>query len=432
MRISHTVMPVIRLLMLVAFALACALVFGFLWTNSGGKLPLISKAGYQVGLRINNVSNIVNDSDVMIAGVKIGKVDKLSVQGDKADIVMRLAENTPLHQGATVQVRTKTLIGETFMEITDGTGQALPSGTTLPDGAGRPGTDLNAVLTSLDPGTTGALASSVRSLGASTQDGKASISQALQGLGDLGREGKTTLDALAAQSADLQHLTGSAAALLAALNNRQGQIAQMVDDANQLAGATAGNSQQVEAVMHKLPGLLDTARSATGSIKDVSAALSPVAANLNTAAPDLGAALQELPQTSADLRALLPSLDGVLTKAPDTLLRVPAVAHDAETLIPGLQVDLADINPMLGFLQPYGRDLAGFFANFAQTLATGDVNGHALRAFAIANEQSFRSNPINTNIGPLNKFNAYPLPGSAEKPGPANNPYPHVTAEPPK
>jgi phospholipid/cholesterol/gamma-HCH transport system substrate-binding protein len=431
-RIPHAVMPVIRLLTLVAFALTCALVFGYLWTNSGGKLPLISKAGYQVGLRMDNVSNLVNNADIMIAGVKVGKVDKLSAQGNKADIVMRLAENTPLHQGATVQIRTKTLVSETFMEITDGTGNALPSGATLPDDAGKSTTDLNDVLTSLDPGTLAALASSVRSLGASTQDGKASISQALQGLGDLGREGKTTLDALAAQSADLQHLTGSAATLLAALNNRQGQIAQMVDDANQLAGATAGNSQQVEAVMHKLPGLLDTARNATGGLNDVSAALSPVAANLNAAAPNLNAALQELPQTSADLRALLPSLDGVLTKAPDTLLRVPAVAHDAESLIPGLQVDLADLNPMLGFLQPYGHDLAAFFTNFAQTLATGDANGRILRVFSVINEQSFKGNPLNTNIGPLNKFNGYPLPGSAVNPGPANNPYPHVTAEPPK
>lgn len=432
MRIPHAVMPVIRLVTLIAFALVCAVVFGYLWTNSGGKLPVISKAGYQVSLRMDKVSNLVNDSDVMIAGVKIGKVDQLSVQGDKALIVMQLAQNTPLHQGAAVQVRSKTLINETFLEVTDGTGPALPSGTTLPDTAGKPIVELNDVLASLDPGTRNALASSVRSLGASTKDGQHSISQALQGLGDLGRQGKTTLDALSAQSVDLQHLTGSAATLLAALDNRQGQIGQLVDDANQLAGATAGNSAQVEAVMRKLPGLLDTTRNATSSIKDLSGALSPVAADLNAAAPDLSSALRELPQTTADLRGLLPSLNGVLVKAPDTLLRVPAVAQDVETLVPGLQVDLSDLNPMLGFLQPYGHDLAAFFTNFAQTLATGDANGRAFRVFSIDNEQTIKGIPVNTNIGPLNKFNPYPLPGSAVIPGPANNPYPHVTPEPPK
>ncbi|WP_116200532.1 MlaD family protein [Amycolatopsis circi] len=432
MRIPHAVLPVLRLVMLLAFVLVCALVFGYLWVSSGGKLPVVSQPGYQVVLHLDKASNLVKDSDVMVAGVKVGKVDQLSVQGGKADVVLQLEKSAPLHQGATVQVRAKTLINETFLEITDGRGQELASGTVLPDSAGKPATELNDVLASLDPGTRNALASSVRSLGAATKDGKASISQALQGLGDLGREGKTTLDALAGQSEDLKHLMGSTTTLLAALDTRQGEIGQLVDNANQLVSATSGNSKQLEDVLRKLPGLMDTARTATGSLNKVSGALSPVAANLNIAAPDLSAALKELPQTSADLRALLPSLNGVLAQAPATLQRVPAVAQDVRNLVPALQVDLSDLNPMLGFLRPYGHDLAAFFTNFAQTLATGDANGRAFRVFSINNEQTLKGNPLNTNIGPLNKFNAYPLPGSATNPGPANNPYPHVQPEPPK
>jgi phospholipid/cholesterol/gamma-HCH transport system substrate-binding protein len=425
-------MPVVRLVSLLVFTAVCALVFGYLWVNSGGKLPLISQPGYQVGLRMDKVSNLVNDSDVMVAGVKVGKVEKLSVDGGKAAITMQLNSSFPLHQGAAVQVREKTLVNETFLEITDGTGPALASGTQLPDAAGKPATELDDVLASLDPKTRDALAGSVRSLGASTAGSKASISQALQGLGDLGREGKTALDALAAQSQDLQQVTGSTAVLLAALNNRQGQIGQLVEDADRLAQSTSDNSGPVQEIMRKLPGLLDTTRNATGGLRNLSGALAPVASNLNAAAPDLSAALAELPQTSADLRGLLPALNGVLTAAPDTLTRVPAVSDDLRALIPGLQVDLSDLNPMLGFLQPYGHDLAAFFTNFAQTLATGDVNGRAFRVFSINNEQTLKNYPLDTNIGPLNKFNPYPLPGAAVNPGPADNPYPHVNPEPPK
>ncbi|SBW22817.1 ABC-type transport system involved in resistance to organic solvents, periplasmic component [Candidatus Protofrankia californiensis] len=365
-----------------------------------------------------------------MAGVKAGKVDTLSVDGDEADIVMQLHSAFPLHRGAVVQVREKTLVNETFLEIEDGSGPVLPSGAQLPRDAGKPATELDDVLASLDEDTRESLASGVRSLGTSTDGGKQSISQALQGLGDLGREGRTALDALAAQSKDLEQVTGSTATLLAALNTRQGQIGQLVEDANLLAQSTSDNRGPVEEIVRKLPGLLDTTRNATTGLRNVSAALSPVATNLDAAAPDLSAALTELPQTSADLRGLLPSLDGVLTAAPDTLTRVPAVADDLNALIPSLRVDLSDLNPMLGYLQPYGHDIAAFFTNWAQAAATGDVNGRMLRIFVAVNEQSVKGLPLNTNIGPLNKFNPYPLPGSGVNPGPASNPYPRVMPEP--
>ncbi len=430
MRIPHAVMPVVRLAFLLVFMTFCALTFGYLWVNSGGKLPVISDSGYQVGLHMTRVSNLVNDSDVMVAGVKVGKVDTLSVDGNNADIVVRLNSAYPLHQGAVVQVREKTLVNETFLEIADGDGPALPSGARLPDGAGRPATELDDVLASLDADTRASLASSVRSLGAATEDGRQSVSQALQGLGDLGREGRTALDALAAQSKDLEQVTSSAATLLAALNTRQGQIGQLVEDANLLAQATADNRAPVEEIVRKLPGVLDTTRNATTGLRDVSAALSPVAKNLQDAAPDLSAALTEIPQTSADLRGLLPALDGVLTAAPDTLTRVPPVADDLNALIPSLQVDLSDLNPMLGYLQPYGHDIVAFFTNFGQAAATGDANGRALRIFLGLNEQSVKGLPLGTNIGPLNKSNPFPPAGASTNPGPRNDPYPRVQPDP--
>ncbi len=430
MRIPHAVMPVVRLALLLTFMCFCALTFGYLWVNSGGKLPLISQSGYQVGLHMTKVSNLVNDSDVMVAGVKVGKVDKLSVDGSEADIVMRLDSAYPLHQGAAVQVREKTLVNETFLEIEDGDGPALPSGARLPSNAGRPATELDDVLASLDENTRNSLASGVRSLGASTEDGKQSISQALQGLGDLGREGQTALDALAAQSKDLEQVTGSTATLLAALNTRQGQIGQLVEDANLLAQATSDNRAPVEEIIRKLPGVLDTTRNATTGLRNVSVALSPVAKNLQDAAPDLSAALTELPQTSADLRGLLPALDGVLTAAPHTLTRVPAVADDLNALIPSLRVDLADLNPMLSYVRPYGHDVVAFFTNFGQAAATGDANGRALRIFVALNEQSVKGLPLSTNIGPLNKFNPYPPAGASVNPGPMSNPYTRVTPDP--
>ena len=430
MRINNKVLPSARLLTLITFASACALVFGYLWINSGGRIVGVSKNGYQVSLSIPQVSNLVFDSDVMMAGVKVGAVSKLDVKGNDARVTMRLTSNAPLHEGATVQVREKTLIEETYLEITDGRGATIRNGGSLPTGAGKPDTTLNDVLVTLNAPTRKALGSVVDSLGAVSVGSRQSISDALSGLGDLGAQGKDVLAAVSAQSGDLQQLTTNSAALLTALNTRQGEIAALVRNADILARTTAGAGSQISAAVSTLPDLLNSASTASASLKSLAVNLGPVAANLQVAAPDLNAALVELPQTSSDLKSLLPSLTSVLDSAPTTLKLVPAATSVVDNLIPSLKLDLSDVNPMLGYLEPYGHDLAAFFTNFGESFATGDAAGNALRVFVTLNEESIKDIPVNTNIGPLNKLNPYPAAGQATNPGPWNGTYPRVQADP--
>ncbi|MEV5302799.1 MULTISPECIES: MlaD family protein [Amycolatopsis methanolica group] len=432
MKIPHAALPKLRLAALAAFLVVCLAIFGYLWVHSGGRVPLISKTGYRVSLDIPEASNLVADSDVTMAGVTVGKVAELQVTGDVARVTLQLDSNAPLHEGATVRVREKTLVDETFLEVTDGDGAALANGAGLPAGSAEPAVELNDVLVSLDAGTRQALGSSLRSLGLATAGSRQAIEEALTGLGVLGRDGKTALDALAAQSADLQQLTGSAATLLAALDTRQGEIAELVDNANQLAAATAGNGEDLQAVVRKLPGVLDTARNATSSVSELSAALTPVADDLRAAAPDLGVALEQLPAAATRLRGILPALDEVLGKAPATLDRVPPAAADLTALIPSLQNDLLQLNPMLAYLEPYGQDIAHLFVNWGASLMTGNQNGQALRLLPVLNRQAVTGLPLNTNVGPLNSRNPYPAPGAVD-PVPFTGEYPRVQQDtPPK
>lgn len=429
MRIPHSVIPKFRLASLIAFTVMCALIFGYLWVNSGGKVPGVTKDGYRVAVDIPRVNNLVFDSDVRMAGVRVGKVAELEVNGDNARVTMRLDDNAPLHKGATVQVRSKTLVEESFVEIEDGTGPALPNHATLPAGSGKTGTTVNDLLVTLDPKTRAALGGVVNSLGAETAGSRKSISQTLGGLGEIGREGKDVLAALSAQSADVEELTRNASALLAALNTRQGEIAQVVKHANALTKATSGQAEQVAASVRKLPALLETVKASGVSLDALGTNLAPVAADLQAAAPNLSGALNQLPQTTADLRSLLPSLNSVLDRAPTTLDLLPKTSRLVRNLVPELKVDLADLNPMISYLQPYGRDLAAFFANFAGVVATGDAHGRIFRAFGVFTEQTIRNMPISTNVGILNKLNPYPQ-GAVDKPGPFKGTYPRIEADP--
>jgi phospholipid/cholesterol/gamma-HCH transport system substrate-binding protein len=427
MYIRHDALPALRLGILVIFTASCAGIFAYLWVNSGGKLPPITKPGYQVSFEVPRVANLVAYSDVMIAGVPVGKVESVDAQTDGATVTVKLDQGHPLHEGASVRIRNKTLVEETFVEIADGEGAALANGSTLPSGSARPGVNLDEVIASLDPKTRAALGSTLRSLGNGTSGSRPDVSAALSGLGLVGRQGAPVADALAEQSEDLRELSGNSAALLAALDTRRGQIADLVESANQVAQATSGGAGEIEVAVRTLPTLLDTAREASGGLNRLSVSLRPVAANLAEAAPPLSAALEELPATSADLRALLPSLDGALTKAPATLARVPRLADDVRAIVPHASVALSDVNPMLAYLRPYGPEIASYFTNWNDSLNAGDGVSRFWRVYPIMNEKSLGGTPVNThNFAPFNKFSPYPLPGTLQEPRPNERPYPRV------
>lgn len=427
MRVPYQALPKLRLTTLVVFVLFCALFFGWLWINMGGKIPGITRAGYQVSVEVPDADNLVYYADVRVAGVKAGTVQDVSTDGKVARVVLQLyPEVAPLHEGVEVRMGSKTLVEETYVNVVDGDGAEIPSGTQLPASAVQAGVQLDDVIRSIDPATRESLSQALQSLGRATKGRRSDVSGVAAGLGDLGREGNDALTALAAQSQDLRTMTRQTATLLRALDTRRGQIATMVQDARRLTAATAGGREDIEASMRQLPTVLTTARVATEQLTRLSGSLAPVAANLDRAAPHLNGALRELPTTSRDLRSMLPSLDGTLDAAPATLRRVPTFGRDVRGLVPQARVVLSDVNPMLGYLQPYGRDVAAFFANMTDMFSQRDVNGHYLRAFAIFNEQTVRNFPVNSNVGALDKSNAYPGPGEAAEPGPFEGEYPRV------
>jgi phospholipid/cholesterol/gamma-HCH transport system substrate-binding protein len=392
--------------------------------NSGGKLPGITKYTYKVAVDIPRVGNLVYFSDVAVNGVLIGKVQELTPQGDHAHVVMDLTKYGPVHEGAIVRVRAKTLVEESFLEIEDGTGPALPSGSQLPPGSGIGPTQLNDVLLALDGKTRGALADASKSLGAATVGTRQAFSDAVAGLGAVGRGGKDALDALSAQSEDLRALSANTATLLTALNTQRGEIAQLVQDANTLTTATADGREDLAQFMRELPPTLHSADNAADSIDRIGRALDPVANNLHQAAPDLSAALHDLPDISDQLRGLLPQLDGVLQSGPDTFDKVDTFSNDTNDFIPKGKDFLAELNPMLGYIKGYKREVGSVLTNFAQTMAHGDANGHEFQALVLlGNETAVKAFPVNTEVGPLDKYNPYPMPGQGYNPSGVGRPF---------
>lgn len=426
MRISHTAAPVLRAGVVLAFVALCAGIFGFLWLNAGGRIPLVSKSGYEVQVPISDVDNLVFQSDVRIAGVDIGKVEEIEIDGRRTMVTIGLDRSVaPLHKGATVTVRNKTMIEETFLEITDGKGKEYVNGSTLPAKAVEHSVQLNDVLSSLDDEARRDLSQSIRSSGTSLRGTREDVDLVLTGLGDLGSN-SGALHALAEQSGQLRSLTRSSTTVLEALDSQQGRIVDLVRDSQRLTKMTSDHERDVEALMQALPPLLDSTRIASASLERLSGPLGAVAGNLRASSADLSAALQELPATTRDLRGLVPSLDTTLTRAPRTLELLPPLQRTAEPLVGTLEVNLADLNPMLAYLQPYGRDVISYWSNFVGFASGSDPNGKIARVKPVFSANSIQGAPVT----PETMYNPYPAPGAHNDPHDFTGDYPRVKQDP--
>ncbi|NKQ54233.1 MCE family protein [Amycolatopsis sp. K13G38] len=418
------------LLTVLGFALACVLGFGWLWSETGAGVPGVPAGGYRLSFATSDVKNLREVGEVRIAGVTVGHVTKTAVDKGQAKVDLSLDQGVPLHEGVTVRVGVKALVGSSYVDVVDGHGAPLPSGTTLPAASVKQAVDVDELYDTLDPRTRQSLSQAVRSLGTATEGTGTDVGELMQGAGVLGQQGKTVLDALAAQSDDLKTLSGKATSLLDALDTGRGQIASVVGDAQTLTKATSGEQQAVSDTMRALPGMLDVTRTAGGKLGELSPSLAPIASDLRQAAPFLEQALLQLPQVTGDLRGLLPDLNATLDKAPATLDRVPAFGGTVRALVPGARALLSDLNPMLGYLEPYGRDIGAMFGNFGATMDTVNSDGvRTIRLGTIFSPASVRNFPVKLPLNSLYWTNPYPLPGTVGRPAPFNGQYPHIQHE---
>ena len=115
-----------RLIVIAGFALSCFGLLLFLWLAFGGPTPLQPK-GYRVQIAFSDAATLAEQADVRSAGVSIGKVTgkELAPGGNKTLATIELeAKYVPLRSDARAVLRQKTLLGETYVELTPGHAEA--------------------------------------------------------------------------------------------------------------------------------------------------------------------------------------------------------------------------------------------------------------------------------------------------------------------
>src|SRR4051794_3457418 len=125
-------LPVGRVIVAVAFALSCFGLLLFLWISFGGP-SLFGPPPYELTGGPPPAGSLVVQSDVRIGGVTVGKIEKLDLDPTNTQARAEIevdSQYAPLPSDIRAIVRQKTLLGETYLELTGGTKGAPP----VPDG----------------------------------------------------------------------------------------------------------------------------------------------------------------------------------------------------------------------------------------------------------------------------------------------------------
>jgi phospholipid/cholesterol/gamma-HCH transport system substrate-binding protein len=94
-----------------------------------GRIEIIRTPGYTLSADFDNIAGLKTGDQVELAGVKIGKVSGIGLDGNRAHVVMRVNAGVQIDDEAIASVYTSGLIGDKYVSIALG-----PSDKDLADG----------------------------------------------------------------------------------------------------------------------------------------------------------------------------------------------------------------------------------------------------------------------------------------------------------
>ncbi|MET0511464.1 MAG: MlaD family protein [Thermoleophilaceae bacterium] len=425
-----------RILTMVAFALSCFGILIFLWLNFGGSVPLRPE-GYRITVNFPEATQLANEADVRISGVRVGRVK--SVEPDErsgltaAELEIE-ARYAPLPKDTRAILRQKSLLGETYVELSPGTttndaaaqssgdkdpdGAEIADGGKLRDGQVSETVELDEILRTFDPETRRRFSVWLDQQGRAVEDGGASINAALATLTPFAEETDDVLDVLRAQSTATRGFIRDTGVVFGALTERQGQLRDLIVNSNRLWETLAQRDAELADTFRVLPTFLREGRTTTRRLTRFAANTNPLIDQLRPAARELSPTLIDLDALAPDLKAFFSDLDPLVRVARRGLPATEQVLDNTKPVVRRLDPFLRSLTPILDYVGLYRRELAAFFANdsavtqfsqpdFAQTGVL-----HVLRTTNPTNPEMLGVYP---NRISSNRSNPYPEPGAYDK-----------------
>src|SRR5215207_7602137 len=245
-----------RILVMAGFALSCFGLLLYLWTAFGGGFPL-KPEGYRFQIRFGEATQLAQQADVRISGVPVGKVVKLQLgPGQTTDATIQLDDRyAPITRDARAILRSKTLLGETYVELTPGRkgGGLLPEGGTLPASQVSKTVELDEVFRSLDPRTIASFQTWMQSLAQGIGGRGQDLNAAFGTLAPFAEDTNELLELLNQQEPAVQQLVRNTGIVFDALSRRTGDLTGLIRNSNTVFGTVADRNVELQETFRALP-----------------------------------------------------------------------------------------------------------------------------------------------------------------------------------
>jgi virulence factor Mce-like protein len=385
-----------RILVMVLFALSCFGILLYLWLVFGGSTPL-KPQGYRFKVDFTEATQLAQEADVRISGVPVGRVKKKELDGDATSVEIELDERyAPVPADTQAVLRQKTLLGETYVELSPGTkeGPMVPDGGELAKGQVSPTVELDEIFRAFDAKTREAFRVWLDQQGRAFEGRGEDINDALGNLAPFAEDTNEVLEILDRHERATQQLVRDTGEVFSALTEREGQLRQLIVNSNRLFDATARRDAELADTFRIFPTFLDESRVTTDRLTEFANDTDPLVTQLRPAARELSPTLISLAGLAPDLKAFFRDLDPLITVSKKGLPALEDFLNETTPLLAQIDPFLRELNPILDYLGAYKAEIAAFFANdVAATQATevplgSDVPVHYLRT----------TNPVNPEV----------------------------------
>ncbi len=428
-----------NILVIVLFALSCFGLLLFLWESFGGPVPLKPK-GYRFTVELSRTLALAEQSEVRISGVNVGHVVSLAMHSNGlTDVTVEMDHQyAPVPANDRMQLRQKTLLGETFIELlpqprtgnagpvaaggtgpvgSGGAGPLLPDGGRIPAGQVEPAVTLDDIFSALDPRTRAAFKVWMRSSAAAFNGRGEQINSDFADAEPFVEDANKLVSILASQEGAVRAFVHNTGVVFDALTERDNQFRGFIENGERTFHALAQSSAQFADAVRALPTFEQRSRATLRELDSLTAVASPVLDQSRAWERKLTPLLQGVQSFTPDANSLLTNL-GPFTSASKRGL--PAFEQTLSLLTPLLgnaSPVLRNLDPLLKFSGEYIPELQALFANVTAATQAHDKNSdtsnqqiqHYLRGLATIDPEGLAV--YGKRIG-TNRANPYFQPGA--------------------
>lgn len=361
-----------QLLVITGFALSCFGILLFLWVTFGGPTPFRAKT-YEVKIPFREATQLAEQSDVRISGVNVGKVQKIELapNGKQALATAAIdAQYAPIPESSRAILRTKTLLGETYIELTPGSreGPELDDGGTLPEANVAESVQLDEIFSAFNARTRAAFQEWMQEAAVAVNGQGQNLSYAIGGLEPTFTEFDKLFRVLDSQRLAVGQLFSNGATTFDALRGREGELADLIQSSDAVFSTTARRNRDIEALFRAFPTFLDESRLTFSRLKGFSLNADPLMRQLVPAAEELSPTLIALSKLAPESKGFFEGLGPVIKRAPTGFSSLRKIFRDEfPPLLRAIDPFIRNLNPILVGLKLYRSELTAFFANLAAT-----------------------------------------------------------------